>query len=318
MKKQKNGQVIEQGKASSESIGKEVVSLNDMTNIQLAEIIENELPEVFIKAQKALLMNETPRYVIKKRKGRGGMLFDYVDVGYVIEQLNVLFAFNWDWKQITDDTSPEYIRMSIDIGQFIVKGQLVVRGKNGQCVVKEGNGRSEIKYLREDEKDKDKKRIPLDIGNDLKGAWSDCLKKCASKLGIALDIYSGEVTRRQDSQNPEGDITEEGRKRLEVLANEAGIGHSGLKKIIGEMYDYSSTKDIKRKHFKEISEKLQTMCGEKEVEDIAIPEDIQTGFNILKVPLAKQKAQYKAYASRGQEGIEELKKRINSLIDTKV
>ena len=31
---------------------------------------------------------------------------------------------------------------------------------------------------------------PVDLGNDLKGAASDCLKKCAADLGVAADIYN--------------------------------------------------------------------------------------------------------------------------------
>ena len=33
---------------------------------------------------------------------------------------------------------------------------------------------------------------PLDFGNDMKAATSDCLKKCASLLGIAADVYEAE------------------------------------------------------------------------------------------------------------------------------
>jgi len=33
-------------------------------------------------------------------------------------------------------------------------------------------------------------RVPLSIGNDLKSAATDCLKKCAAEIGIAADIYN--------------------------------------------------------------------------------------------------------------------------------
>ena len=41
---------------------------------------------------------------------------------------------------------------------------------------------TEVKY-------KKNTKIPLDIGNDFKAAATDALKKCASELGIASDIY---------------------------------------------------------------------------------------------------------------------------------
>jgi len=37
--------------------------------------------------------------------------------------------------------------------------------------------------------------IPLSVGNDLKSAATDALKKCASEIGIAADIYNAEEFR---------------------------------------------------------------------------------------------------------------------------
>jgi hypothetical protein len=36
---------------------------------------------------------------------------------------------------------------------------------------------------------------PLSIGNDMKAAATDCLKKCAAEIGIAADIYNKEDFR---------------------------------------------------------------------------------------------------------------------------
>ena len=51
-------------------------------------------------------------------------------------------------------------------------------------------GNKDIMYKRD--VDKDGNRIPLSIGNDLKAATTDCLKKCAAEIGIAADIYNKE------------------------------------------------------------------------------------------------------------------------------
>jgi hypothetical protein len=45
--------------------------------------------------------------------------------------------------------------------------------------------------------------IPLSIGNDLKAAATDALKKCAAELGIAADIYN-----KQDFKEINVDATE--------------------------------------------------------------------------------------------------------------
>lgn len=47
------------------------------------------------------------------------------------------------------------------------------------------NGRADIKY-------KKGSTEALDLGNDYKASATDCLKKCASKFGIASDIYGRE------------------------------------------------------------------------------------------------------------------------------
>jgi isopentenyldiphosphate isomerase len=49
-------------------------------------------------------------------------------------------------------------------------------------IVKEQFGRADVKFKKGTE-------IPIDYGNDLKAASTDALKKCASELGIASDIY---------------------------------------------------------------------------------------------------------------------------------
>jgi len=46
-------------------------------------------------------------------------------------------------------------------------------------------GRSEVKF-KKDSND------PLDFGNDMKAATSDCLKKCASLFGIGADVYEAD------------------------------------------------------------------------------------------------------------------------------
>jgi len=42
--------------------------------------------------------------------------------------------------------------------------------------------------------------IPLNLGNDLKAAATDALKKCAAELGIAADIYNADEFREVDVQ----------------------------------------------------------------------------------------------------------------------
>lgn len=152
--------------------------------------------------QLALILKKTPQQYIRQRPAKGGGNWDYVTGGYVKKCLNLMFGWNWDFE-ILDE--------KIIHGEAIVKGKLTCRS-NGQTIVKMQFGNKDIVYKTEkvfNEDGKPKMIIkygkevqetrptenPLSIGNDLKSAATDCLKKCASEIGIAADIYNKEDFR---------------------------------------------------------------------------------------------------------------------------
>ena len=112
---------------------------------------------------------------IKKRPAKGGGTWDYVSGGHVRKVLNLAFGWDWDFE-IVDEM--------IRDGEVVVKGRLTVRNGD-RVVVKNQYGNKEIVK----KKGMDQ---PLSIGNDLKAAATDALKKCAAELGIAADIYNKE------------------------------------------------------------------------------------------------------------------------------
>lgn len=133
--------------------------------------------------QLALILKKTPAQYVKARPAKGGGTWDYVTGGYVKKCLNLMFGWDWDFE-ILDE--------KILFGEAIVKGKLTCRS-NGKEIVKMQFGNKDIMYKRD--VDKDGNRIPLSIGNDLKAATTDCLKKCAAEIGIASDIYNKEDFR---------------------------------------------------------------------------------------------------------------------------
>jgi hypothetical protein len=134
------------------------------------------LLQTLSEAQVDFLLQRTPAHEIKLRQGRGGMQFSYVEHGYVTERLNLVFGFNWDFevmdKQILED-------------EVIVEAKLTVRTPGGQTIVKTQFGGADIKRHTSGAKS----GKPLSIADDYKAAASDALKKCASLLGIGLDLY---------------------------------------------------------------------------------------------------------------------------------
>lgn len=121
------------------------------------------------------LLKKTPKDYVRKRPAKGGGQWEYVTVGYVKKALNIMFGFDWDF-QILDQLTLH--------GEVIVKGRLTCRVGN-RTIVKEQFGNKDIICKKGTE-------IPLSIGNDMKSAASDCLKKCAAEIGIAADIYNKE------------------------------------------------------------------------------------------------------------------------------
>lgn len=135
------------------------------------------------KNQLQHLLKKTPEKYVKERPAKGGGKWKYVSGGYVKKVLNLMFGWDWDF---------EIMEQIIMHGEAIVKGKLTCR-IDGRTIVKMQFGNKDIMYRKE--ADKDGNRIPLSIGNDLKSAATDALKKCAAEIGIAADIYNPEEFR---------------------------------------------------------------------------------------------------------------------------
>lgn len=136
-------------------------------------------------AQRAILTQQTPKDAIKTRKGKGGKMFHYVKHTWTTEQLNVAFNWSWSWEIMQWQIIPS---LDNPIEVFTL-GKLTIHTPNGD-IVKMQFGTSDVK--------RDREGKPLSIGDDLKAASSDGLKKAASLLGLALDVYSGDDDKGND------------------------------------------------------------------------------------------------------------------------
>jgi hypothetical protein len=139
------------------------------------------------------LFNTTSRKWIYERPAKGGGNWRYVKRGYVRRTLDSVFGFNWDF--IPETSTTEAFEVAKLTGSVIIKGTLTCRilDRMGQAVAtlqKGDYGRADVKF----KKDLDDlgQKIPLDFGNDLKAATTDCFKRCAMWLGVAADVYDPE------------------------------------------------------------------------------------------------------------------------------
>lgn len=132
--------------------------------------------------QKRIIGEATPKIFIREKPGRGGKKMSYVEGGYVIAKLNEAFSpLGWEFKVAEKGTTDRKNESNAE-GEVWVYGELsVVDHKNGYRVTKGQYGQHPIH-----------KNVP--IGDAYKAAATDSLKKCASYLGIALDVYWQETS----------------------------------------------------------------------------------------------------------------------------
>lgn len=192
-----------------------VVSEEDMA------MVENNILNV---NQLAFLFRKTPKIHISKRPAKGGGEWSYVTGTYVKKVLNLMFGWDWDFE-IVDE------KFDLGIGQAYVKGRLTCR-TGGRTIVKMQFGRVDIKFKTiwvQDPKEPEnpQKKIkqttdqPLDLGNDLKAAATDALKKCAAELGIAADVYAPEEYKEINFREPTSD--DDKLKEIELLLEVEGL-----------------------------------------------------------------------------------------------
>ena len=147
-----------------------------------------------------ILEDNPPKSIVKTRRGAGGKELSYVSGNYVIDALNRAFGYNWDWtvekcwiEQFVPWTkrgyqgSPDEVKE--DVGSVAhVLGTLKVRihddtTNEDVIITKSGLGSKSI------------------IGNQAeqesiyKAAMTDSIKKAASLLGIAADLYRDDNER---------------------------------------------------------------------------------------------------------------------------
>lgn len=156
------------------------------TKIQKLELDINQVSRaksVFNQNQIQKIFNSTPARYKYERPAKGGGNWTYVKSSYVRKVLDGVFGFNWNFD--IETTLAEAFEIAKLTKVCVVKGTLTGKvSVDGEWleISKTQFGRSEVKFKRDSTE-------PLDFGNDMKAATSDCLKKCASLFGIGADVY---------------------------------------------------------------------------------------------------------------------------------
>jgi recombination DNA repair RAD52 pathway protein len=213
------------------------------------------IPDKPNDSQLMMLNQKTPPNLIRFRIGRGGKQFAFVDGAEVIRALNN--AFVWDWDFETDQE--ELIHFEGVPFEIKVRGRLTVRTKTGRTVTKMQYGSQAI------EMNSDKTR-PVSIGDCYKGAATDALKKCASELGLFLDLYDSDanitpatVERAQQEQRQATstqwtrDLSEW--EKFKMVALECGMNVDTVREIlqVASMHDYKGTREQAEQEIRKVA-----------------------------------------------------------------
>ena len=167
---------------------------------------------------------------VKTRKGNFGKRLSYVEAHEYIRRLNEVFGSRWDF---------EIVEHEVLDNEVVVVGKLTAGG-----IVKMAFGTSSITRTKETGE-------AVSIGDDLKAASSDALKKAASLLGIGLDLYAGKA-------NPNGDDNGNRGRRVHGPPRNGGGGSNGneprlTQKQLAAVWALADSKDIDREKVRNFS-----------------------------------------------------------------
>lgn len=151
---------------------KHIIAVEEVLKMEEKRIFDHEKPKAGLpdlSFNRKLLEQPFEPSQIKQRMGRSGLL-DYVEGHAVIKRLNDAFEGNWSFEVV----SHEILKESDEIA---VLGRLTACG-----IVKMQFGISQIT------RDRETKEV-ISLGDDLKAAATDSLKKCATQFGVGLHLY---------------------------------------------------------------------------------------------------------------------------------
>jgi hypothetical protein len=117
--------------------------------------------------KKDILTRPFPPEQLRTRRGQNGKQFSYVEAHAVVTRLNEATDYEWGF---------EVVKHEILADEVIVLGRLVIDG-----IAKMAFGGSSVT--------RDSSGKEMSIGDDLKAATSDAIKKAASLFGCGLEMY---------------------------------------------------------------------------------------------------------------------------------
>ena len=117
-----------------------------------------------------ILTKPFPEAAIKTRRGSHGKDLHYLEIWRVVDRLNVALEHDWSFRIVE---------------WKVVESEVVVHAEIAAgLIVKQAFGSSQVTRRKES-------GDVVSLGDDVKAAASDALKKAATLLGVGLELYAG-------------------------------------------------------------------------------------------------------------------------------
>lgn len=182
---------------------------------------------------RALLEKPFEPNQIKQRQGNFGHILDYVEGHAVTLRLNDAFDANWSFEIVK-------YRILKETDEVLVLGKLTAEGSTKMTFGSKAIARN-----------KETKAI-LSLGDDLKAASTDALKKAASLFGVGLYLYSESKTNEKEERQPK---TQDSPNSIPKADHEeGGDGDNGgrlTNRQLSEILSIGKSKGLKNKDLKE-------------------------------------------------------------------
>ena len=171
-------------------------------NTNVIENFSDVIATIMNEAQYRILCGRTPRNAILTRPGKGKRTFNYVSHAYVTCQLNKAFGFNWDVKTLPWGNGDYYRyippkhgpdrngkEVKYHNGSYLVQVELTLRIMRLRQPANPDSGFELVATIVKTATGEKEELRGMTPGGHVKSAESDGLKKAATRLGVALDLY---------------------------------------------------------------------------------------------------------------------------------
>lgn len=193
-----------------------------------------------------VLCRPFPPEQIKQREGQGGKMLSYVETHSVIARLNEgceVWSFEIIEHQILDE-------------EVVVVAKLTADG-----IMKMAFGGAEIT--------RDREGRAMSIADSLKAAGSDALKKAASLLGVALDLYGAgptepifdHPTRAPSPESPNDRLTSRQLSAIQSIARRRSIGRGHLTSMLEQRFQKTEIGHLSRREASSLLSELTEANG---------------------------------------------------------